>query len=408
MKIKFIILLFLINILSCSSQKKPIPVGILHSLSGSMAISEKSVVNATLLAIEEINKGGGLLNGRMIEPVIVDGKSDLPTFSLGADKLINRDKVAVVFGCWTSASRKTVLPIFEKFHHLLFYPVQYEGLESSSNIIYTGAAPNQQIIPAVKWAMDHIGKKIFLVGSDYIFPRTANEIIKDQASTLGGEVIGEQYIKLGEKSTAEMIAAILKLKPDVILNTINGDSNISFFSELSKANAGKKKVPVISFSMGEPEIQSMKIEDLEGHYASWNYFQTNATPANIEFIKKYKEKFGQDQVIGDPMVAAYFGVHLWAQTVQQQKSTDVKIVRENLPNQSMNSPAGVISIDPRNNHTWKEVHIGQIRKDKLFDIVWSSKKSIEPVPFPITRSKEEWLEFLASLFKSWGGNWAKL
>jgi urea transport system substrate-binding protein len=255
-----------------SSSGDTIKVGILHSLTGTMAGSEKEVVDATKMAIDEINSAGGLL-GKKIEPVVADGRSDWPTFAREAERLITQEKVAVVFGCWTSASRKTVKPVFEKHNHLLFYPVQYEGLEQSKNIIYTGAAPNQQIIPAVKWAFDNVGKRMFLVGSDYVFPRTANEIIKEQVKSLKGEIAGEEYVLLGSNQVDAIVKKIVDTKPDVILNTINGDTNVAFFKALRAAGITPQKIPTMSFSLAEAELTAMGSKELAGDYASWNYFQ---------------------------------------------------------------------------------------------------------------------------------------
>ncbi|MEL6546690.1 MAG: urea ABC transporter substrate-binding protein, partial [Myxococcota bacterium] len=297
----------------------PIKVGILHSLSGTMAISEKPVVDATLLAIEEVNEKGGV-NGRKLEAVIADGKSDWPTFAKEAQRLISEENVSVIFGCWTSASRKTVKPVFERLDHLLFYPVQYEGLEQSPNIVYTGAAPNQQIIPAVKWSFDNLGKKFFLVGSDYVFPRTANAIIRDQLAALGGEIVGEEYLLLGSKDVQSVVDAVVAAKPDVILNTINGDSNVAFYKALRKAGVSPKDVPSMSFSIAEPELQSMNVSSMIGEYTAWNYFQSAKGDANASFVRKFKEKYGADRVTSDPLEAAYFGVHLWAQAAGAAKS----------------------------------------------------------------------------------------
>ncbi len=274
-----------------SMSEPPIKVGILHSFSGTMAISETSVADATLLAIEEINERGGIL-GRKVEAVVVDGSSDWQTFAEQAERLITEEKVSVVFGCWTSASRRTVKPVFEKHNHLLFYPVQYEGLEESQNIIYTGAAPNQQIIPAVKWCFDNLGTKFFLVASDYVFPRSANAIIKDQLTALGGELAGEEYVLLGSSEVEEVIQNIIETQPDVILNTINGDSNVSFFRWLRKAGVTPDKIPTMSFSIAEDELRTLGAEDMIGDYACWNYFQSIDTKANNDFVRRFKEKYG--------------------------------------------------------------------------------------------------------------------
>jgi urea transport system substrate-binding protein len=380
----------------------PIKVGVLHSLSGTMAISETAVVDATLMAIEEINAAGGI-NGRLIEPVVVDGKSDWGVFATEAERLITREKVNVIFGCWTSASRKTVKPVFERFNHLLFYPLQYEGLEASPNIIYTGAAPNQQIIPAVKWSMDNLGERFFLVGSDYIFPRTANAIIRDQVKSLQGEVVGERYVLLGSTDVAAAVEAIKAAQPDVILNTINGDSNIAFFAGLRAAGI---TTPTISFSIGENELPSLKIEDVVGNYAVWNYFQTVEGEVNASFVSRIRARYGQNRVASDPMEAAYFGVYLWANAVREAGTADVNVIRESILDQSMNAPGGVVYIDPETRHTWKTVRIGQIRPDGQFDIVWTSGSPIRPAPYPIFRTRAKWNIFLQDFYQAWGGQWA--
>lgn len=381
---------------------QPIKVGILHSLTGTMAISEKSVVDAELMAIDEINAKGGVL-GRQIQPIVVDGKSNWPHFAKMAEQLITQDKVSAIFGCWTSASRRTVKPVIEKYDHLLFYPVQYEGLEQSPNIVYLGAAPNQQIIPAIKWLVDNVGKRFFLVGSDYVFPRTANEIIKDQIQSLGGEVVGENYILLGSTDVNLVIQKIIAAKPTVILNTINGDTNIAFFRALKANNL---TIPVMSFSIAEDELRSMNPKDLVGNYAAWNYFQSLPSEVNKGFVQRFKAKYGQDRVTDDPMEAGYDAVYLWAQAVRDANTDSVSEVRMAIKSQSYNAPEGTITIDPDNLHTWKYVRIGKIRSDGQFDVVWSSDKPIQPIPYPASRSKEEWNNFLEKLHKGWNGNWA--
>lgn len=384
-----------------------IKVGILHSMTGTMSISEKSVHDATLLAIDEINAAGGI-DGRKIVPVVEDGASDWPTFAAKAEKLITKDKVDVVFGCWTSASRKTVKPVFEKHNHLLFYPVQYEGLETSPNIVYTGAAPNQQIIPAVTWSMEKNWKKVFLVGSDYVFPRTANAIIKDELKRQGGTVVGEEYLLLGSKDVDGMIAKIKAAKPDVILNTINGDSNVEFFKKLRAAGITPKDIPTISFSIAEDELRSMNIPEMVGDYTAWNYFQSIDSKENSTFVAAYKKKYGADRVTDDPIEAGYFGVYLWAEAAKKAKSTKVDAVRKVLSSEkiSFKAPEGLVISDPKTQHTWKPVRIGQIKDDGQFEIVWDSQKEIEPKPYPETRSQDEWNKFLTDLFEGWGQKWA--
>lgn len=385
--------------------KKPIKVGVLHSLTGTMAISERSVKDATLLAIEEINARGGLL-GRRIEPVIADGKSDWPTFAAEAERLITEEKVSVVFGCWTSASRKNVKPVFEKLNHLLIYPIQYEGLECSPNIIYTGATPNQQIIPAVKWFFDNGKKRFFLVGSDYIFPRSANEIIKTQILILGGEIVGEEYIPLGSENVKSAVGNIVITQPDMILNTINGDTNVSFFDELRKAGITPDKIPTLSFSIAEDELRSMNPKIMVGDYAAWNYFQSVDSEENTNFVSNFKKKYGDDRVTDDPMEAGYFGVYLWAQTINSIGTDDVEKVRRSMKGQSLLAPEGIVYIDSDNHHTWKTVRIGRIRADGQFDIVWTSGKPIRPEPYVSYKTKSEWVQFIDGLYEGWGQKWS--
>lgn len=387
-------------------KNRPIKAGILHSLTGTMAISESSVRDATLLAIEELNAAGGVL-GRRIEPVIADGRSDSPVFAREAERLIASEKVAVVFGCWTSASRKTVRPVFERLHGLLFYPVQYEGLEQSPNIVYTGAAPNQQIIPAVKWSLDHLGKRFFLVGSDYVFPRTANAIIKAQAAALGGEIVGEEYLRLGSLDANEVVQKIADARPDVILNTINGDSNVAFFAALRKAGITPSHIPTLSFSIAENELRRMDAKTMAGDYAAWNYFQSLRSPENLRFVAAFRKRFGQDRVTNDPMEAAYFGVHLWARAVAAAGTTEVSAVLAALKHQSFAAPEGIVSIDPDTRHTWKTVRVGKIRPDGQFEIVWNSENPTRPLPYPAFRSKPEWNAFLETLKDGWSGAWAR-
>ncbi len=408
----FLILCFGIGILisllfywQIQLHNETIKVGILHSQTGTMKISEKPVIDATLLAIEEINSQGGVL-GRKIEPVVVDGKSDIDEFARAAEKLITQDKVLTVFGCWTSACRKTVKPIFEEYDNLLIYPVQYEGLEQSPNIVYTGAAPNQQIIPAVKWAFDNIGQRFFLVGSDYVFPRTANEIIKDQVIGLQGEIVGEEYLILGSEKVEDIVDRIAATQPDVILNTINGSSNVAFFKALREAGITPEKIPTISFSIAEEELRSMKILDMVGDYAAWNYFQSIETPENQNFVAKFKQKYGQERVTNDPIEAGYFGVYLWAQAVEKAGTFNLNTIQENIKDRSFDAPEGVVYLDPETQHTWKYVRIGKIRNDGQFEIVWNSGKPIRPVPYPISRSKAEWEDFLNNLYLSWNKKWA--
>ncbi|WP_409978148.1 urea ABC transporter substrate-binding protein [Leptolyngbya sp. PCC 6406] len=358
-----------------------IKVGILHSLSGTMAISETTVVDAEMLAIKEINAAGGVL-GRQIEPIQEDGASDWPTFAEKAEKLIDQDEVAVVFGCWTSASRKAVLPVFESKDHMLWYPVQYEGQECSKNIFYTGAAPNQQIEPAVDWLLENKGTEFFLVGSDYVFPRTANTIIKEQLAVKGGTTVGEDYLPLGNTEVTAIITKIRAALPNggVIFNSLNGDSNVAFFTQLQGAGMGPDEYPVMSVSVAEEEVRQIGKDFLVGHYAAWNYFQTVESPENEKWVADFKAEYGEDRVTNDPMEAAYIMVYLWKQAVEAAGTFDLDAVRTAAYGQEFAAPEGPVTMNT-NHHISKTVRIGQVRDDGLFDIVSSTDGPIDPLPW---------------------------
>jgi urea transport system substrate-binding protein len=360
-----------------------IKVGILHSLSGTMAISEKSVVDAELLAIEEINNAGGVL-GKKIEAITEDGASDWPTFAEKAKKLIDQDKVVTIFGCWTSASRKAVKEVFESKNHMLWYPVQYEGQECSKNIFYTGAAPNQQIEPSIDWLLNkYKGKPFYLVGSDYVFPRTANTIIKAQLAAKGGKVVGEDYIPLGGTEVTPIIAKIKKAMPNggVIYNSLNGDSNVAFFKQLQGAGLGPDKYPSMSVSIAEEEVKAIGPEYLKGHFASWNYFMTVESPANKKFVDAFKAKYGAERVTNDPMEAAYIMVYLWKQAVEKAKTADdLEKVRMAALGQTFDAPEGKVTLE-NNHHLSKFVRIGEVNEKGLFDIVYASKEAVKPIPW---------------------------
>jgi len=365
---------------NASESGDTIKVGILHSLSGTMAISEVSVKEAEELAIEEINAKGGVL-GKKIEAIVEDGASDWPTFAEKARKLLSQDKAAAVFGGWTSASRKAMLPVFEELNGLLWYPVQYEGLESSKNIFYTGATTNQQIVPSVTWLLQNKGTKFFLLGSDYVFPRTANKIIKAQLAAEGGQTVGEEYTPLGHTEFSTVISKIKAAKPDVIYNTLNGDSNVAFFKQLKDAGITAKDIPVMSVSVAEEEIKGIGADVLAGHYAAWNYYQTTDTPENKTFVAAYKEKYGQDRVTADPIEAGYNAVYLWAAAVEKAGSTDVNKVREAAKGIEFNAPEGKVTIDGETQHLYKKVRIGEVQPDGQFKEVWSTPDPVKPDPY---------------------------
>jgi urea transport system substrate-binding protein len=385
--------------------RSPIVVGILHSQTGPMAVSEKSMIDAEVLALEEINKAGGLL-GRPVRWVIADGASDPPTFARQAERLIRDDKASVVFGCWTSASRKSVLPVFEAADHLLVYPMAYEGLEQSPNIIYTGAAPNQQITPAVQWCHGTLGaRRFFLVGSDYIWPHCVNAIAADQIQGLGAECVGEVYIPFGSSDVDAAVRAIVAAKPDVVLSSVAGDSALAFARKLREAGVRPDQTPVVTFAIAEDELRAAAREDFAGNYAAWNYFQSIDRRENQVFVRAFKARYGSDRVTSDVIAAAYTSVKLWARAVEEAGTIDVRQVRNAFRQQSLDAPEGIIAVDAATQHTWRPAAIGRIRTDGQIDIVWSSRTAVRPVPFPISRSRAEWESFVEGLHRAWGGQW---
>ncbi|MGC1871444.1 MAG: urea ABC transporter substrate-binding protein [Acidobacteriaceae bacterium] len=365
---------------SILAQKGTVKVGVLHSLSGTMAISEVTVKNATLLAIDQINASGGVL-GKQIQPVIEDGASDPAIFSQKAQKLIQQDKVVTVFGGWTSASRKAMLPVFERFHSLLWYPVQFEGNECSPDIMYSGAQPNQQILPALDWAFEKGKKRVFLLGSDYVFPRTANLILKKHIVHDGGVVAGEEYVPLGGTDFSSIITKIKIAHPDVIFSTLNGDSNVSFFKQLAAAGITQAQLPVMSFSIAEQEAKAMGPSLVNGSYAAWNYFQSLNNPANKKFIAAYKAKFGSNSVLDDPMVHGYIDVYMWAAAVKKAGSFDPQAVRKAATQLGWtDSPLGPIKFAD-NQSLYQTAYVGQLQPDGQFKILWQSKQPLRPEPY---------------------------
>nr|WP_054774790.1 ABC transporter substrate-binding protein [Methylogaea oryzae] len=387
-----------------SAQQPPIKLGIVHALSGPMDISEKPMVDAELLAVEEINAGGGVL-GQPLEPVVADGASDPATYARQVEKLITRDQVSAVIGCWTSACRKTVKPVVERHNHLFIYPMAFEGLETSRNIIYTGAAPSQQIIPAVKWSFDNLGKRYVLVGSDYVWPHSVNAIIRDQLQALGGEAVGEVYLPFGTQDASEAVEKIRELKPDAVFSSIAGDTNLAFYRGLREAGLTAKTTPVVSFSVSEVELQKLSAADMVGHYSAWSYFQSIPRPENEAFVRRFRARYGQNRVVSDVMETAYFSVLLWARAVEQAGSPDLSLVSETILGQSINAPEGIVTVDPATRHTWRSFNMGLIRADGRIEIVWSAEHPIRPVPFPRSRTVKQWQDFLQGLYTAWQQSW---
>ncbi|MDD9932396.1 MAG: urea ABC transporter substrate-binding protein [Myxococcales bacterium] len=374
----------------------PIKVGILHSLSGTMAISETSLKDVALMTIEEINAEGGVL-GRKLEPVVVDPASDWPLFAEKARELIQKEGVAATFGCWTSVSRKSVLPVFEELNGLLFYPVQYEGEESSYNVFYTGAAPNQQAIPAVEYLMSEAGggaKKWVLLGTDYVYPRTTNKILRYFLKSKGvtDDQIMEEYTPFGHSDYQTIIANIKKFaegSPTAVVSTINGDSNVPFYKELGNQGLKAEDIPVVAFSVGEEELRGIDTKPLVGHLAAWNYFMSIDNPINQGFIDKWNAYVkknnlpdGDKRVTNDPMEATYVGIQMWRQAVEQAGTTNVDAVRQAVAGQVFKSPSGFeMKMDEKNHHLHKPVVIGEIQDDGQFEIVWKTDGPIRAAPW---------------------------
>ena len=366
---------------SSSGDGDTVKVGLLHSLTGSMAISEKSVRDAEVLAIKEINAAGGV-NGKQIEYVEEDGASEPSTFATKAEKLIDSEGVSTIFGCWTSSSRKAVKPIVEEYGSLLWYPVQYEGMESSSNIVYTGAAPNQQIVPAIDYLLDQGYKKFFLLGSDYVFPRTANMIINAQLEAKGAEAVGEEYADMDQTDFAAIISKIEAAKPDVIINTLNGTGNVSFFKQMSEKNYTSSDYMTMSFSIAEEEVATIGADILKGHMVSWNYYQTTDTEKNNEFVKAYKDAYGENRVTSDPAEAAYDAVYLWKAACEKADSFEPEDVIKAVESGeiSFDAPEGTVTIQGDNHHLVKPVRIGQVGDDGLINEIYATDP-VAPDPY---------------------------
>lgn len=405
----FMILLAFVGLYSCGSSdstgkstseesesgEETIKVGILHSLSGTMAISEVSLKDVVLMAIEEINAAGGVL-GKKVEPVIVDPASDWDLFAEKSKELLTEEKVAAVFGCWTSVSRKSVLPVFEEHNGLLFYPVQYEGEECSTNIIYTGATPNQQLIPAAEYLMSEEGggyKKFYLLGTDYVFPRTANKILKAYLMDQGvpESNIVEEYTPFHHQDYQTIVSKIKKFAAEgdaCVLSTINGDSNVPFYKEFANQGLSAATCPIMAFSVAEDELRAMDTEFLVGHLAAWNYYQSMSNPENEKFVADFKafcaEKGfpgGAERVTDDPICWAYTGVYLWKNAVEKAGSINVGLVKPELYGLEFTSPGGTVRMSPKNHHLAKPVRIGEIRSDGQFDVIWKTDELISPEPW---------------------------
>ena len=375
-------------------------VGVLHSRTGFMAQNEVPVLLATLAAIDEINQSGGI-NGELLEPIVEDGASDPEQFKIGANRLLDQG-VVVIFGTWTSASRKAVAEVLEKRDGLLFYPVQFEGLEDSKNIIYLGVTPNQQLITATSWALDNIGKRFFVVGSDYIYPKASLQILEDYLPRQGAQIIGQELIPLSNQNFSSTVAKIKLQKPDVIINLINGDGNRNFFN-LLESDPELKKTAIISLSVTEDNIQTWNV-GLENHFLCWSYFQNLKNQENLNFLIHLRQRIDPKILINDPMEIAYFGVKMWANSCKLIKNPTTEKMLKILKGQGIEAAEGIIGID-LSNYLYRNIILTKVFHGKLPKIVWRSINPIPPEPFPSLRTKKEWQDLMNKWYLEWGNKW---
>jgi urea transport system substrate-binding protein len=385
------------------AERPPIRLGVLHSLTGPYAFGEKGMVDAELLAIEEINREGGLL-GRRVEPRFADGRSDSPTFAREAERLLTAARVSAVVGCWTSTDRKTVIPVIERHRSLMLYPPTYEGLEQSPHVFYTGGTSNQQTLPAVKWFLDNRGKRFFLVGSDSIASRTEGAVIRDALELLGGEVVGERYLPLGVHDTGPIVARIVAARPQVIVNSL-AHGIVGFFHRLRAAGVDPQRTPTFSLAVGEDLLRSMPAREIAGSYAAWPYFQSIGTPRNRAFTRRFKARYGAHRQTDDQINNAYIAVRLWAAAVRRAGTDAPGAVRRALVRMSLDGPEGRVWVDEFNHHLWRTVRIGRIRPDRQFDIVWTSETPVRPVPYPAYRTRRAWEDMQQGFHRRWGNRW---
>ena len=388
-----------------SQHQQPLRLGLLHAMSGSMAEFEKPTVEAELLAVEEINAAGGI-DGRMIETIIGDTASDPETAALKAEELMEKGHVVTIIGCHTSDCRKSVKPVIESHQGLFLYPMAYEGLELSENIIYTGATPNQTILPAFNWSLEHLGKRVYLIGSDYIWPHSINAIMRDHAIAVGGDIVGEDYIAVGSEAVIEQVNKIIAAQPDVIISSVLGPSAPPFAEALKKKAAGGKEIPVVELYITEVELATRSSDNLAGKYTAWSYFESIDRPQNMAFIERFRKRFGKDRAVNDVMQTAYSTLQIWARAVEAANNTEPTEIGRAMLGLSHNAPEGIISIDPATHHAWRSFNMGIIGNDRKIQIIWSAGKPIRPVPFPRSRSPKAWHDFEEILYKGWHNHWA--
>jgi urea transport system substrate-binding protein len=386
--------------------RPPIVVGLIHSQVGPLAISEKSLIDAEVFALEEINARGGVA-GRPLKWEIADGRSDAATFASHARRLIEQSKADVLVGGWTAECRKAMLAVVDAKENLLIFPSNYEGIEDSYHVIYTGGSANQVILPGVRWCFDGLkAKKFFVVGTEDVWSRVVAEVAKDAIKSSGGELLGESFLPVVGGDVQALVETIRAAKPDVVLNFLVGDSNVQFYSAMRRAGVTPDKLPVLAFNISEDELKRFPPGDVTGHYSAWNYFQSLDRPENLEFVRRFKARFGDDRVVSDAMVAAYNGLMIWSQAAEEAGTGDPKIVLRQFDRQSFDAAEGIVTIDPDSWVAWRPFHVGKARPDGQFDVVWSITKPIHPVTYVATRSHAQWQALLEELKTRWGGQWS--
>lgn len=384
--------------------REPINVGILFPTTGTLAGSGQPVANATLLAIDEINQAGGV-RGRKIKPFIYSS-TNLQQNETFVNEMILDKKVAVIFGCWTSSCRKTIKSTIEKNNNLLIYPTQYEGIEESPNIIYLGSLPNQQLVPAVSWSIQRGARKFYIVGSDYIYPRVANEILAQEIRNQGGEVLNTQYLPLGSTDASKVVADIVEKNPQVIFNTINGDTNVAFFQELNTQTRNRSRPQVISTSMVETDINKIGKQNMIGDLFSWTYYMGLQNAPNQKFLQAYKSKYGNIDNLNEAAVNSYAGVYLWKQAAERLNNIAPTYVGSMMLRTSIGSPGGIIYIDPITHNAWRSIMLTQINKNAQYQTVWASSQPVQPIVYPEFKTRAEWNLFEYNLFVQWSNSWA--
>ncbi len=390
------------------SMRPPIRLGILHSLTGTLAFSEKTMVDAELMAIDEINAKGGIL-GRKILPIVVDARSDDAVFAREAERLIVEEKVYAIIGCWTSSSRKAVRAVVEKYNNVLMYPITSEGAEESPNVVVVGASQNQQIVPCALWSYYNLGKKFFLIGTEDIYSRVAQAIIKETLKTVAAEVVGEEYLLWKNVDVSGSIQKILELQPDVIINTIQGDAVEVFFNELRSHGITPEKIPVMSVgSVGETEFAELGVSAMAGDYVTASYFQSIEREENYTFVTNFKKRYGTNASISDWTESGYVSVYLWADAVRAAEDPAPEQVLKHMHNRVINAPEGIVYTDNNELNSWKMIYVGKLRSDGQFTIVWDSESQVQPLNFPIFKKKKEWEQFINDLYVAWGNRWSKI